>query len=44
MWMAYKEEFPAYDLRSAVQEVYGRFRDFAFEADHKAVYGIEYFP
>lgn len=44
MWMAYKGEVAIYNLRSAVEATYDRFRDLAFDADHEAVYGMNYFP
>lgn len=44
MWMAYKRELAVYDLRSAVEATLDRFRDLAWDADHEAVYGMNYFP
>lgn len=42
--MAYKGEDAVYNLRTAVEAAYDRFRDLAFDADHEAVYGMGMFP
>lgn len=41
--MAYREAAVPYNLRSAVQAAYDWFRDLAWDADHEAVYGMDYF-
>lgn len=43
MWMAYKEEFAAYDIRSAMEAAYDCFKDLAFDDHYKADYGMGMF-
>lgn len=43
MWLAYVEQKDAFNLTSAVENLYEHFKRLEFDADHESVYGFERF-